>query len=374
MTNNSLQKKIAHLKANNLYRSLKTFDNKNEVYIKRDGKKYISFCSNDYLGLSQNKDVKNAAINAIKNYGFGSGSSRYITGNNSLYSKLENKLSQIKNSEDAIVFGSGYLTGTSIVAALCKKNDLIIADKLIHSCLIDGALLSGSKMLRFKHNDIKHAREILSKNRKNYQKCLIITETVFSMDGDLGRVKELLELALEFNCLLISDDAHGIGIIKNNYDKKYKNIHIQMGTLSKAVGGYGGYVCAEYSLIEYLRNFAKSAIYSTALPPAILAGNLKSLEIIEKDQELTKKALDNANYFCKIVNLPKTDSCIIVLIVGEAKKAVQLANNIAKKGYLTSAIRPPTVEKGRSRLRITFNANHKKPDIKKLANLIKVLI
>ncbi len=366
----SFYKKIANLKANNLYRTLKISDVLSSVKIKQGGIEYTSFCSNDYLALSQNEEVKKAAIQAINQYGFGSGSSRYICGNNSLYQKLEEKLAQIKNCQDAIVFGSGYLSGVSVIAALAGKDDLIIADKLIHSCLIDGSKLSGAKLLRFRHNDIDHAQEIIKNNRQKYQKCLIITETVFSMDGDLGKVPELLDLALKFDGLVISDDAHGLGIIKNKFDQKFDNLHLQIGTLSKAVGGYGGYVCGSKILIDYLRNFAKSAIYSTALPPNLLAGNLKALEIIENDRILGKKALENANYFCNLLNLPKAQSTIVVLTIGEAQKTLEIAENIKKEGFLVSAIRPPTVEKGKSRLRITFNTNHKKNDIEHLAKLI----
>jgi 8-amino-7-oxononanoate synthase len=359
---NFFKSKLDDLKKNNLHRQPKK-----PVHDK------ISFCSNDYLCLSQNNDVKEAVINATKTYGAGSTSSRYISTNHDLNEQLEESLADLKNTDDAVIFGSGYLAGTSTIAALAQKNDLIIADKLIHSCLIDGAKLSGAKMLRFRHNDIKHAEEILTKNRDKYSKCLIITETVFSMDGDLGKVKELLELSLKFDCLMISDDAHGIGIVKINLDKLGAKNYLQMGTLSKGVGGYGGYVCGSNMMIDYLRNFAKSAIYSTALPPGTLAGNLKSIEIIKKDTTLAKKALQNANYFCELMDINEAKSCIVVVIIGDAQETVDLSKQILNKGYLVSAIRPPTVEIGKSRLRITFSANDEKSDILKLATAIKEL-
>lgn len=368
---NFFAKKIADLKAKNLYRSLKVSDVVDCVKIRQNDRDHVSFCSNDYLKLSQNDTVKAVAIEAIEGNGFGSGGSRYICGNSSLYQKLEAKLAQLKKTDDAIVFGSGYLAGVSVIPAIIGKGDLIIADKLIHSCLIDGTKLSGAKMLRFAHNDMESALKILKNNREKYQKCLIITETVFSMDGDLGKVAELLDLALNFDALLLSDDAHGLGIIKNEYDKKYQNIHLQMGTLSKGAGGYGGYVCASQIFIDYLRNFAKSAIYSTALPPNVIAGNLKSLEIIENDKILGKKALKNARYFCKLMKLPDPQSAIVVIIVGDAKKALEISDNLKKEGFLISAIRPPTVEKGKARLRITFNSAHKKENIEDLVGVIR---
>ena len=369
--NNFFFQKLQFLKEKNLYRQLKISDSLDTIHVKQNGKKYISFCSNDYLGLAQNKLVKNAAIAAIKKYGFGSGASRYVTGNNSLYEKLENKLSKLKNTDNTIIFGSGYLTGIGVIPALVENGDLIIADKLIHSSLLDGCKLSGAKLMRFRHNEIHHAQEILKKERKNFKKCLIITETVFSMDGDLGEIDELLELAENFDAFLLSDDAHGIGIIKQKFKKSA--LHIQVGTLSKAVGGYGGYVCASKLIIDYLRNFAKSAIYSTALPPAVLAGNLKALEIISRDKKLGKKALENANYFCNLLKLPKAESTIIPIIIGDAAKSLAISKKIKDQGFLISAIRPPTVEANKSRLRITFCALHKKSDIQKLAKIIEDL-
>jgi 8-amino-7-oxononanoate synthase len=369
------QQKINNLRKQNLYRQLKISDAAKDVCVKQNGKKYISFCSNDYLGLSQNKFVKNAAIKAINKYGFGAGASRYVTGNNSFYQKLEKKLSELKKTADAIVFGSGYLGAISVIPAIVSKNDLIIADKLIHSSLIDGARLSGAKMLRFQHNDMQNCEEILNRERKNYSKCLIITETVFSMDGDLGKIQELLDLALKYNCLLISDDAHGLGIISSKINsEKYAEFYLQMGTLSKAVGGYGGYISASKLIIDYLRNFAKSAIYSTALPPAVLAGNLKALKIIGKDKKLAKKCLNNAEYFCKILKLEKPKSAIVIVIIGDNVKTLEIAKKVSDYGFLISAIRPPTVESGKSRLRITFSALHKKNDIKKLAEFLKKIM
>jgi 8-amino-7-oxononanoate synthase len=366
-------KKINELKDNFLYRQLKISDNIGKNIIRQNEKDYISFSSNDYLGLSQNQEVKKAAKEAIDLYGFGSGGSRYVTGNNSLHKKLEKKIANLKNADDAIIFGSGYLAGVSAIDALMAKADLILADKLIHSCLIDGAKLSKAKILRFKHNDINHAKEILEKQRSKYAKCLIITETVFSMDGDLGKIDDLLKLAFKFDCLMMSDDAHGLGIIKKTYDKKYQDIYLQMGTFSKAVGGYGGYICASNVFINYLRNYAKSAIYSTALPPAILAGNLKALEIIENDNKLANKTFGNVKYLCDLLQIPQSQSAIIIIKIGEAKKALEIAKEILDLGYIISAIRYPTVEKDQSRLRITLNANHEKSDIKKVADFISNL-
>ncbi len=364
-----MKQELENLKEENLYRSLKESDVINQVEICRGNKKLISFCCNDYLGLSCNSKVKKAAIEAVKKYGVGARASRYVTGNNSLYTKLEAQIAKFKNCQDAIVFSSGYSCAIGVIPALVGQGDLIVADKLIHSSLIDGSKLSGARFMRFLHNDISQARKILEENRSNFKKCLIITENIFSMDGDLGDTLGLLELSQEFDCLLISDDAHGLWIKED--EPFMPSNYIQLGTLSKAIGGLGGYVAGDKTTIEYLRNFAKSQIYSTALPPAILAACLESINTINQ-KNIGKKTLKNAEYFCKLMNLPKPQSAIVVIIIGDNKKVLDIAKNIEEKGFLISAIRPPTVEAGKSRLRITFSSEHKKSDIKKLAEILTI--
>jgi len=247
--------------------------------------------------------------------------------------------------------------------------------------------------MRFQHNDAVHAKKILAENRGKFGKCLIITETVFSMDGDAGEVEKLLELAEKFEAILLSDDAHGLGLpltptLSHNGrgsctelrltpsplvgEGGVRGSHLQLGTLSKAVGSLGGYVAGEKILVDYLRNFCRSQIYSTALPPAILAASLASLKIIAKKNP-AKKTLENARYFCELMNLPKPQSAIVPIILGDAKKTLAIAKKVSEKGFLISAIRPPTVEPGKSRLRITFSAVHKKSQIKKLAEILNGL-
>jgi len=370
------QEKLLNLKAKNLYRQPKA-DNGS------DNNELLNFCSNDYLGLAQNQAVKNAAIKAIEQYGVGAKASRYVFNDNSFAKKLETKLAKLKSCDAAMVLGSGYLSGVGAIPALVGEGDLIIADKLIHSSLLDGCKLSGAKLIRFKHNDLEHFETILKQSSlqgneadatiQNNKKTLIVTETVFSMDGDLGKVNELLKLAKKYNCLILTDDAHGLGIIKPNYQKY--DYHLQCGTLSKAAGGYGGYICGSDLMIDYLRNFCKPSIYSTALPASVLAANLKAIEIISKDKSLGKKskgvkALENAQYFCNLIGLEKPQSTIVPIIIGGTPKTLSISKKLKQSGFLISAIRPPTVEAGKARLRITFCANHKKNDIKKLAELI----
>lgn len=356
--------KISKLKQDGLYRKLEICNLKEKNVVIKEGKKLQCFASNDYLNLAHNKKVKKVAISAIKKYGASSSASRYICGNNELYEKLENEIAKFHSCENAIIFSSGYQTAIGIIPALAKKGDLIIADKLIHSCLIDGCKLSDAKLLRFKHNDILDCEKILKNDRENYQNCIIITEEIFSMDGDLGKVNEINILAKKYNCQILLDSAHSL--YENN--KKLPQNIIKMGTFSKALGSFGGYVCADKITIDYLRNFAKSAIYTTALPASVIASSLQALKIVSK-KNLAQKALNNAKFFCDLLNLEKPESAIVILKSSGNRNIVEIAKEIAKKGFLISAIRPPTVAS--ARLRITFCANHSKKSIKKLAQIIK---
>lgn len=360
---------LAVAKKNSLHRQLVDSDSIDAVTILRQGKKLISFCCNDYLALSHHPKVKAAAIAAIKEFGVGARASRYITGNNSLYGKLEKQIARWKKTDDAIVFSSGYASAIGTIPALVDQHDLIIADRLIHSSLIDGAKLSGARLMRFRHNDVEHCHKILNESRHKFRKCLIVTETVFSMDGDVGKVSKLLELAHQFDCFLLSDDAHGTATRKVESDVA----HLQMGTLSKAVGALGGYVAGNKILIDYLRNFAKSAIYSTALPPAILAASSAALEIISKEN-LGQKSLENAEYFCRLMELPKPESSIVIIVLGDSKKVLEVAKEVSEKGFLISAIRPPTVEPKGARLRLTFSAAHQKQQINGLVKALKEVL
>lgn len=367
---NNYENHLKNLREKNLYRSLKKNDLKNSCSNQSNKKKPISFASNDYLDLSANESVKKSAIAAIKKYGVGAKSSRYITGNNHLYHQLEKQLSKLKNCEDCLIFSSGYMVAIGVIPALINKDDLVIADKLIHSCLLDGVKLSQAKLIRFKHNDIEDCQKILQENRHKFKNCLIISETIFSMDGDVGKIVELKNLANEFGCLLLSDDAHSLGIKLFSEEISAPN-HLQMGTFSKALAALGGYVCGNKILIDYLRNFAKSQIYTTALPPAILASVITSLKIFSQ-KKLGKKALQNACYFCELMNLKQPQSAIVIIAVENNFKLLEIVKYVEKKGIIISAIRKPTVSS--PRIRITFNSSHKKKDIEKLVAILKKIL
>ena len=351
---------------------------KNNSLVTRNKKKLISFSCNDYLGLSQNSEVIEAGIRAIKKYGAGSGASRLVSGNNFLYEKLEQLLASFKNGEAACVFGSGYLTNTGVIPALTTNKDLLIFDELSHSSTNIGIKLSRSKAIKFKHNDMNHVEELLKQHRKKYISCFLLSEGVFSMDGNRGKIKELAYLANKYDASIILDDAHGFGVLGKGRGSQYElnpipEILIQIGTLSKAIGSYGGFVVAPKAVIELLQNKARSLIYTTALPPSILASAIKSLEIIKRKKTLVNKPLDNAKLFCKLAGLPEPESSIITIILKSENKAIEASELLEKYGYYISAIRPPTVPVNTSRLRLTFSASHRKKDIKNLSKLIKNL-
>ncbi len=329
------------------------------------GKTLISFSSNDYLGLSQHPKVIEAAADALKKYGAGAGASRLVTGNHPPYEKLESALAKYKGTEAACVFGSGYLANVGAIPALVGKNDLILTDRLAHACMLDAAKVSDATFMRFAHNNIEHCRMLLEANRSEYQHCLIVTETVFSMDGDLGPIAELKKLAKKFDAWVLTDDAHGLGIVKSSA------ADIEMGTLSKAAGSYGGYICGSKTLIEYLKAAARSLIYSTALPPATVAASLAAINIMQAEPKLGKKALDNAKYFTSLLGMKEAESAIVPVIVKDNDKVIRLSELLERKGFLVAAIRPPTVPENSARLRFAFSALHAKKDIEAVAKILK---
>ncbi len=337
----------------------------NGIYISRAGKEMVSFSCNDYLGLSQDKRVVAAASQALHKYGSGAGASRLVSGESPLYAELEELLAIHHKTEAACVFGSGYLANIGTINAIVGKNDLIIADKFSHACIIDAAKVSGATLLRFAHNNIEHCRILLEANREEYQSCLIVTESIFSMDGDIAPLIELSELAKEYDAWFMTDSAHDFGIIKQN------KADIKMGTLSKAAGSYGGYVCGSKTLIEYLKTAARSLIFSTALPPATLSASIEALKIMTAEPELYKKTMANAQLFTSNLNLPAAQSAIVPLITGENEKAVAASAMLAENGFFVAAIRPPTVPENTARMRFSFSALHNEFHIEKLCALIK---
>ena len=370
------QQKLDDLQRRHLHRALAETVREDGIWVERGGRRLLSFSCNDYLNLTQHPAIKQAAIAAIETYGAGSGASRLVTGNHPLFAQLETRLARIKKTEAAVVFGSGYLANAGIIPVLIGRDGLVLADELSHACLFAGAQLSGGTVMTFRHNDVAHAREILDRHRAEHDHALIVTDGVFSMDGDLAPLAELLALTDEHDAWLMSDDAHGLGVLGGGRGSSFTgNTHIpvplQMGTLSKAVGAYGGYLCASAPVIDLIRNRARTLIYSTGLPPACAAASIAALDLIEREPAYAALPVQKAKAFTKAAGLPEAQSPIVPVILGEEEATLAASRLLADEGYLAAAIRPPTVPAGTARLRLTFTAQHPDEQIARLAGLVR---
>jgi 8-amino-7-oxononanoate synthase len=348
------------------------------VWAERDGRRLLSFSCNDYLNLSQHPDVVAAAIEATARYGVGAGASRLVTGNHPLYAELEDRLAKLKGAEAACVFGSGYLANTGIIPALVGADDLIVADELSHACIHAGARLSGAEVRLYRHGDVAHAEEILAVERGGKKHALIATDGVFSMDGDLAPLAALSALGQRFDAWLLADDAHGLGVVGGGRGSSFVNgpveVPLQMGTLSKAAGAYGGYLCASRPVIDLMRTRARTFIYSTGLPPPVIAASIAALDIIAHDPGYVAEPLRKAKLFARALNLPEAQSAIVPVIVGETHAALSASELLRDAGFLVVAIRPPTVPAGTARLRFAFTAQHADADIERLADIVRMSI
>ena len=335
----------------------------------------ISFSCNDYLGLSHHPEVIEAAQLATQNYGTGAGASRLITGNHPLFGELETLLAKLKGTQDCLIFGSGYLANIGIIPAFCGPQDLIIVDELAHACIHAGGKLSGAKLIQFKHNDMNDLEHQLKTHRTDFDKCLLVTDGVFSMDGDLANLPVMRQLADKFHAWLMTDDAHGLGVVGQGRGSAHAfgaavPVELQMGTLSKAVGGYGGYVCASRAVCEFLRNRARSLVFSTGLAPMNIAAAIAALHIIKRDPALCARPQQKAALFCENLGLAPPQSPIVPIIFRTNEAVLKASEELKMKGFLVSAIRPPTVPENTARLRFAFSAAHQDADILRLAEAV----
>lgn len=366
--------KLQNIKNEKLYRCEKNIDKLN---IK------INLSSNDYLSMSKNPVLFNEAINAINLYGVGSPSSRLVSGNLSIHKNLEKTITSLKETEDTIVVGSGYIANLGVLSSLCSKDFIIFSDKINHASIVDGAILSRAKLVRYKHCDTNDLIEKITQY-SNYRK-VIITDSVFSMDGDVAPLEALSEISKKYNALLIVDDAHGFGVLGKNGSGALEHLRlkneniIQIGTLSKAVGNYGGFITGKKLYIDYFRNFLRGFIYSTALPPSVILSSEKSIEIIstmKNDREILR---ENSIYLrTKLKNMKletvEGETPIIPIILKGEEKVLDISKKLLEKGIYVPAIRKPTVPKGLERIRVSLNTNISKKDIDIFLNNLKELI
>ena len=368
--------KLDSLSSRRLRRTLRETAPCGPVRVRRAGRRLVSFCGNDYLNLSQHPAVKRAAMEATERWGAGAGASRLVTGNHPLFAALERRLAALKGSEDACVFGSGYLANLGIVPSLAGKGDLILADELSHACLRAGAALSGARIEIFRHNDLGHLAALLAAHRAAHGHALLLTDGVFSMDGDRAPVAALGEIAAAHDAWLMTDDAHGIGVVGGGRGSSFADgaraaVPLQMGTLSKAVGSYGGYLCASRPVVDLIRTRARPFIYSTGLPPGAVAASIASLDLIANEPALVAQPLRKAALFCARLDRPPPESCIVPVLLGTPDRALAASRLLEDEGFLVTAIRPPTVPEGTARLRLTFSAGHDDADVERLARLVR---
>ncbi|MDJ0619981.1 MAG: 8-amino-7-oxononanoate synthase [Calothrix sp. MO_192.B10] len=363
------------------YRSVKTIQSCPGAVVILDGQEVINFASNDYLGLAGDERLIEAATRAIREFGTGSTGSRLLSGHRELHRELEQAIASLKQTEDAVIFSSGYLANLGAITALVGKRDLILSDQYNHSSLKNGAILSGATVIEYPHGDVETIKKELQQVRQNYRRCLIITDAVFSMDGDLCPLPALLRVGEEFSCMVLVDEAHSTAVLGINgfgCVEHFGYTHyplIQMGTLSKALGSLGGYVAGSRTLVDFLRNRAPSWIYTTALSPGDTAAALAAIQIVQQEPQRRDRLWSNVAYLRQLfaqqlphLKLLPSESPILCFQLANAGEAVRVGKQLISAGIFAPAIRPPTVPT--SRVRISMMATHQKKHIEKLVNVL----
>lgn len=377
-----LEQSLTSIHRADWYRSVQAIESMPGAVVQLEGKSVINFASNDYLGLAGDERLIQAAIDATKKFGTGSTGSRLLSGHRELHRQLEFAIASLKQTEDALVFSSGYLANLGAIASLVGKRDLILSDNYNHSSLKNGAILSGATIISYTHCDMEDLQNQLHQNRSQYRRCLIITDSVFSMDGDLCPLADLLDLAAKYNSMVLVDEAHGTGVLGATGAGCVEHFHctgrplIQMGTLSKALGSLGGYVAGSAKLIDFLRNRAPSWIYTTALSPSDTAAALAAVNIVKQEPERRGKLWRNVDYLKQSIaqNLPAlqllpSQTPILCLQMENAQTAIKVGHHLKSSGIFAPAIRPPTVPT--SRIRISVMATHEIEHIQQLIEALK---
>ncbi len=377
-----LAQKLVERQQKSLYRSRRVIDSAQDVVINVNGAPVLNFCSNDYLGLANHPELISAFKKAADEYGVGSGSAHLVTGHQAVHHELEQQLAEFVNRPRVLLFSTGYMANLGVVSALLDKNDCLFEDKLNHASLIDAGLLSAAKFNRYFHNDVNNLKAKLQINTEANTK-LIVSDGVFSMDGDVIALDNMMALAQQENAVLMIDDAHGLGVTGKTgrgtleqFNATVDDVPILMATLGKAFGTFGAFIAGSETLIETLIQQARSYIYTTALPPAIACATLASLKLIATEQWRREQLQARIKQF-KMgakqlgLNLMPSDTAIQPLIIGSSELAMSISQSLEQQGILISAIRPPTVPVNTARLRITFSTNHTEQHIDKLLSALE---
>lgn len=369
------------LRAKGLYRSMRVIKGAQGSWVELDGRQVLLLCSNNYLGIADHPALKRAAVEGVE-LGVGSGASRLVSGTMELHERLETRIAAFKGTEKALLFNSGYAANTGIISALVGRGDAIFSDRLNHASIIDGARLSDAGLHRYPHRDMAALERMLQEKGGNGRR-LIVTDGVFSMDGDIAPLAELVQLAKRYHALLMVDDAHGTGVLgatgrgSGELCGVLKGIDIHMGTLGKGLGSFGAYAAASGTICDYLVNKARSFIFSTSLPPAVLAASLAAIDLVDSPEgaRLREKLSGNAALFKKRLtaagfDIMGSETQIVPIFVGPAEATMEFSRQLLEQGLFVQGIRPPTVPAGSCRLRCTIMATHETSELELAADTI----
>jgi glycine C-acetyltransferase len=384
---NYLSEQLDQLKQKGTHFRLRVLEDEQEPVCTFDGKQVINLASNNYLGLTTHPKLREAAIDATKKYGVGSGAVRTIAGTMKIHMELEEKIARFKNVEACVVFQSGFTANAGTVSAILGKEDFIISDELNHASIIDGARLSRAKILVFRHKDVAHAEEQLRSVKDQPGRKLVISDGVFSMDGDIGALPQLCDLAEKYGAIMMVDDAHASGVLGRNGRGTIDHFHlhgrvdVQVGTLSKAIGALGGYVCGSRELIDFLYHRARPFLFSTSHPPSVAATCIAAFEVLESEPERIEKLWENTHFFKSElgrlgfniggVNTPASETPITPIIVGEGKRAMDFSRELFQQGVMATGIAFPTVPEGKARIRTIMTATHTKEQLERALEILQ---
>ena len=382
-----LTDQLNDLKSKGTHFRLRVLDDEQAPLCTFDGKKVINLASNNYLGLTTHPKLREAALEATRKYGVGSGAVRTIAGTMKIHMELEEKIARFKNVEACVVFQSGFAANAGTVSAVLGKEDFIISDQLNHASIIDGARLSRAKILVFEHKNVADAEAKLASIKDQPGKRLLITDGVFSMDGDIGPLPGLCDLAEKYGAIMMVDDAHASGVLGRNgrgtvdHFKVHGRVDIQVGTLSKAIGALGGYVCGTRDLIDFLYHRARPILFSTSHPPSVAATCIAALDVLENEPERIEQLWENTRFWKKELALlgfdiggkttPASETPITPIIIGDSKLTLEFSTELFKEGVLGTGITFPTVPEGKARIRTIMTATHTKEELQQALEMLK---
>jgi glycine C-acetyltransferase len=382
-----LTEQLDDLKAKGTHFRLRVLEDEQAPVCTFDGRKVINLASNNYLGLTTHPKLREAALEATRKYGVGSGAVRTIAGTMKIHMELEEKIARFKNVEACVVFQSGFAANAGTVSAVLGKDDFIVSDQLNHASIIDGARLSKAKILVFRHKDIGHAEEQLASIKHQPGRKLLISDGVFSMDGDIGPLPQLCDLAERYGAIMMVDDAHASGVLGRNgrgtidHFNVDGRVDIQVGTLSKAVGALGGYVCGSRDLIDFLYHRARPFLFSTSHPPSVAATCIAAFDVLQQEPERIEKLWENTRFWKKELGLlgfdiggrttPTSETPITPIIIGESKLTMDFSRELFQEGILGTGITFPTVPEGKARIRTIMTATHKKAELDQALEVLK---